>query len=187
MGDMDPNGLPGSPQPGPHLSRPSRRGLSASASRRACRRSRCRASSASRRATCALIPRSLKTSWCRSRAARTAACCTLCGDGRGQRPGRARPGPGGPFLHLLPGHSSCLATVLAFFSLFLKFVFGCIFVAARGLSLVAASRGYSSLQCAGFSLWWLPLLRSTGSRPTGFSSCGSRALECRLSSCGTRA
>ena len=30
-----------------------------------------------------------------------------------------------------------------------------VFVAARGLSLVAASGGYFSLQCAGFSLWWL--------------------------------
>ena len=57
----------------------------------------------------------------------------------------------------------------------------------RGLSLVAGSGGYSSLQCAGFSLRWLLLLRSTGSRLTGFSSCGSRALERRLSSCGARA
>ena len=47
-----------------------------------------------------------------------------------------------------------------------------VFVAARGLSLVAASRRYSSLPCAGFSLRWLLLLRSTGSRCTGFSSCG---------------
>ena len=30
-----------------------------------------------------------------------------------------------------------------------------VFVAARGLSLVAASRGYSSWRCAGFSLRWL--------------------------------
>ena len=50
-----------------------------------------------------------------------------------------------------------------------------VFVAARGLSLVAASRGYSSLWCAGFSLWWLLLLRSTGSRHAGFSSCGTWA------------
>ena len=62
-----------------------------------------------------------------------------------------------------------------------------VFVAARGLSLVAVSGGYSSLWCAGFSLWWLLLLRSTGSRHSGFSSCGTRALECRLSSCGARA
>ena len=62
-----------------------------------------------------------------------------------------------------------------------------VFVAARGLSLVAMSGGYSSLWCVGFSLRWLLLLRTMGSRCAGFSSCGSRALERRLSSCGTRA
>ena len=62
-----------------------------------------------------------------------------------------------------------------------------VFIAAHGLSLVAASRGCSSLRCAGFSLWWLLLLRSTGSRRVGLSSCGSRALERRLRSCGSRA
>ena len=56
-----------------------------------------------------------------------------------------------------------------------------------GLSLVAASRGYSSLWCTGFSLQWLLLLWSSGSRHAGFSSCGSRALERRLSSCDARA
>ena len=50
-----------------------------------------------------------------------------------------------------------------------------VFVAARGLSLVAASEGYSLLRCSGFSLRWLLLLWSTGSRRTGFSSCGSWA------------
>ena len=34
---------------------------------------------------------------------------------------------------------------------------------------------------------WLLLWWSTGSRHVGFSSCGSQALECRLSSCGIRA
>ena len=53
------------------------------------------------------------------------------------------------------------------------------FIAVRGLSLVAASGGYSSLQCAGFSLWWLLLLRSTGSRRVGFSSCGTQAQQLR--------
>ena len=48
-----------------------------------------------------------------------------------------------------------------------------VFVAARGLSLVVASGGYSSLQCVGFSLLWLLLLQSTGSRHAGFSSCGT--------------
>ena len=32
-----------------------------------------------------------------------------------------------------------------------------VFVAAHGLSVVAASRGYSSLWCVGFSLRWLLL------------------------------
>ena len=45
----------------------------------------------------------------------------------------------------------------------------------------------SLLRCAGFSLRWLLLLRSMGSRCTGFSSCGSQAVKCRLSSCGSRA
>ena len=47
-----------------------------------------------------------------------------------------------------------------------------VFLAARRLSLVAVRGGYSSLWCAGFSQWWLLLLRSTGSRCAGFSSCG---------------
>ena len=45
-----------------------------------------------------------------------------------------------------------------------------VFVAARGLSLVAASGGYSLLRGAGFSLLWLLLLQSTGPRCAGFSS-----------------
>ena len=49
------------------------------------------------------------------------------------------------------------------------------------------SGGYSLLQCAGFSLRWFLLLQSTGSRRAGFSSCGLRALERRLSSCGAGA
>ena len=62
-----------------------------------------------------------------------------------------------------------------------------VFVAAWGLSLVAVSGGYSLLRCVGLSLWWLLLLQRSGSRCVGFSSCGSWALECRLSSCGARA
>ena len=49
-----------------------------------------------------------------------------------------------------------------------------VFVAARRLSLVAASGGYSSLRWARFSLQWL-LLWSTGSRRVGFSRCGTWA------------
>ena len=37
-----------------------------------------------------------------------------------------------------------------------------VFIAARRLSLVAASGGYCSLQCIGFSLRWLLLLQSMG-------------------------
>ena len=40
--------------------------------------------------------------------------------------------------------------------------------------------------CAGLSLRWPLLLRSTGSRCLGFSSCGSRALECSLNNCGAQ-
>ena len=62
-------------------------------------------------------------------------------------------------------------SIYLFICLWLRWVFA----AAPGLSLVAASRGYSSLRCAGFSLRWLLLSRSTGSRLMGFSSCGTQA------------
>ena len=70
-----------------------------------------------------------------------------------------------------------------------------VFVAACGLSLAAASGGYSSLWCAGFSLQWLLLLQSTGSRHVGsvavargLYSAGSVAVVNGLScsvACGT--
>ena len=50
---------------------------------------------------------------------------------------------------------------------FLSFSFLLLFFLSFWLSLVAASRGYSSLKCAGFLLWWLLLLWSTGSRAHG--------------------
>ena len=62
-------------------------------------------------------------------------------------------------------------------NLFIDFWLRWVFVAAHGLSLVAESGGYSSLWCMGFSLWWLLLLRSTGSRHMGFSSCGTWAQQ----------
>ena len=71
-----------------------------------------------------------------------------------------------------------MGATLTFFFKIIYFWLPWVFVASRGLSLVAA--------CAGFSLRWLLLLRSTGCRRGGFSSCGSRALERRLSSCGAR-
>ena len=71
-----------------------------------------------------------------------------------------------------------------FFIFFIYFWLHWVFVAVHALSLVVANGDYSSLRCTGFSLWWLLLLRSTGFRCTGVSSCGSQALERRLSSCG---
>ena len=64
---------------------------------------------------------------------------------------------------------------LFIFILFIYFWLRWVFVAAQGLPLVATSRGYSLLRCTGFSLWCLLLLQSTGSRHTGFSSCGMQA------------
>ena len=61
------------------------------------------------------------------------------------------------------------------FILFIYFWLRWVFIAARGLSLVTASGGYSSLRCSGFSLRWLLLSRSTGSRRAGFCSCGTWA------------
>ena len=61
------------------------------------------------------------------------------------------------------------------FILFIYFWLRWVFVAERGLSLVAASGGYSSLQCVCFSLRWLLLLWNVGSRRVGFSSCGTWA------------
>ena len=94
---------------------------------------------------------------------------------------------------LLKGGSSMdlLVSFFLFVCLFCfnLFIFGCVgsSLLNAGFSLVATSGGYSSLRCVGLSLWWLLLLRSTGSRYAGFSSCGSRALERRLSNCGSRA
>ena len=111
---------------------------------------------------------------------------------------------------MIPPHPPCTVFVLPatspyffFFFLINLFIYlwlRWVFVAVHRLSLVAASRGYSPLQCTGFSLRgllllrstgpplrWLLLLRSTGSRHAGLSNCGLRALERRLSSCGTRA
>ena len=50
-----------------------------------------------------------------------------------------------------------------------------VFAAAHRLSVVVASGGYSLLWCAGFSLRWLLLLRSTDSRHARFRSCGAWA------------
>ena len=74
-----------------------------------------------------------------------------------------------------------ISFIFYFIYLFIYFWLHWLFVAPRGLSLVAVSGGYTSLLCTGFSLRWL------FSRHAGYSSCGSRALERGLSSCGARA
>ena len=58
-----------------------------------------------------------------------------------------------------------------------------VFIALPGLSLVAASGGYSLSPCTGFSLLWLLLLWSMGFRHEGFSKIGTH----RFSSCGSQA
>ena len=55
-------------------------------------------------------------------------------------------------------------------------IFGCAGSSLlHGLSLVAVNEGYAEVWCAGFSLPWLLLLQSAGSRCSGFSSCGAQA------------
>ena len=61
--------------------------------------------------------------------------------------------------------------------LFVCFWLRWVFVVAHGFSLVVSSGGYSLLQCVGFSLRWLLLLWSLGSRCTGFSGCSTRAQQ----------
>ena len=67
--------------------------------------------------------------------------------------------------------------IYLFLFLFIYFWLCWVIVAARALSLAVTSRGYSLLRCAGSSLSWLLLWQSTGSRHTGFSSCGKRAQQ----------
>ena len=78
---------------------------------------------------------------------------------------------------------------------FLNFWPRWVFVAVRGLSLVAASRGYSFVVVRGL-LTAVAFLccgaQALGVRASvvvahGLSSCGLQALERRLSSCGARA
>ena len=59
------------------------------------------------------------------------------------------------------------------FSYYYCFLLWSVFVAARGLSAVAASWDHSLLLCVGFSLRRLLLLQSTGSKHSGFSSCST--------------
>ena len=65
------------------------------------------------------------------------------------------------------------------FLLFLKFIFGCVgsSLLHAGFLLVVVSGACSSLLYAGFSLRWLLLLRNTGSRRMGCSSCDTWAQQ----------
>ena len=81
-----------------------------------------------------------------------------------------------------------------FLILFIYFWLRWVFVAARGLSLVAASRatlccGVRASHCGGFSCCGARTLGARASVVVAhrLSSCGSWALEHRLSSCGARA
>ena len=73
--------------------------------------------------------------------------------------------------HIISLYCFCRVHLLFFFFLRLLFIYFLflvcwVLIALRGLSLVLASRGHSSLWCAGFSLWQF-LLWSTGSRAHG--------------------
>ena len=73
-----------------------------------------------------------------------------------------------------PHHVIKLLPITLFFFnyLFYLFIFG---------------RNGSLLRCTGFSLQWLLLLRSTGSRRPGFSSCGTRAQQLWLTGSSAQA
>ena len=77
--------------------------------------------------------------------------------------------PQRPVEWMLPQHFIFIFYFLKklFIYLFIYFWLCWVFVSVRGLSPVAASGGHSSLWCAGLSLSWPLLLRSTGSRRTG--------------------
>ena len=62
-----------------------------------------------------------------------------------------------------------------FFNIYL-FIFGRVgsSLLRTGFLQLRRAGGYSSFRCTGFSLQWLLLLRSMGSRCMGFTSCGKR-------------
>ena len=116
----------------------------------------------------------------------------LCVSGGGCRRGSWKPGKTGDpreaeWTRLQLFRWNCCCCCFNLFIHLFNFWPCWVFAAACGFSLVTESGGYSLLPCVGFSLLWLLLLQSTGSRCAGFSSCGLRGLERRLSSCGARA
>ena len=81
------------------------------------------------------------------------------------------PALAGGFLTTAPPGKTILKALCThiFFKIYLFIYFWLcwVFVSVRGLSLVAVSQGHSSSRCAGLSLSWPLLLRSTGSRRAG--------------------
>ena len=76
--------------------------------------------------------------------------------------------------------SFCFFVFLFYYYYFLIYFWLCwVSIAVRRLSLVAVSRGYSSSRCAGLSLSWPLLLRSTDSR------CAGSVVVAHGSSCST--
>ena len=83
----------------------------------------------------------------------------------------------GIFPHQSSNPCPCIGRQILFLKIFIYFIFGCAgsSLLSTSFSLVAASRGHSSLWCAGFPLRWLLLLWSTASRHTVFYSVGTQA------------
>ena len=94
----------------------------------------------------------------------------VCHPGRGRLEGRASPFMAFQTLFLSN-------TVAKFISFILSSSLQWVFITTVGLSLVVTSSGYSPFRCPNFSLHWLLLLQSTGSRHTGFSSCSMWAQQ----------
>ena len=74
-----------------------------------------------------------------------------------------------------------------FIYLFIYFWLRWVFIAVHGLSLVVAAGATLFLRCAGFSLRWLLLLQSMGSRHIGFSTFGTWAQQLWLMSSRSQA
>ena len=83
------------------------------------------------------------------------------------------------------GGSSFFFNKFIYFILF--FWLRWVFVAARGLFSGCGEQGLLFVVVCRLLIVMAPLAGSTGSRRVGFRSCGSWALEHRVSSCGARA
>ena len=83
------------------------------------------------------------------------------------------------FISMFVSVSLLLTTSISI--LFFFFCLRWVFIAVHGLSLVAASGGYSSLHSMALGM------QASVVVACGLSNCGSWALEHRLSSCGARA